>query len=489
MADMQTATRSTVGDVTRRALFASGRRSLSGSLLFPAALICLSSGCTAAEPSISNAGAANLVVPAALSDTPHLPAPLAAKTAALEPLRVEPGLREPSLLPPPAVAELLRRLEERHVQVEQLEQRLEERDASVRELEKRLALLETQFRSLSQPVVGENGSVAATVGSTSGQIAASQPQKAATELPESGEDGRSTDKGEPRSAPGQVEVDPEAAERALERTLALTGDLLLPVGKADVEPFLSYEFNDTSNLPASVLVNASGGLVSTNRRVKRDIVTGGINLRAGLPLDSQIEVRLPYNFVRRQETQDLQSQSNSDRSGSGIGDLRVGVATTLLRENGWLPDLIGRVTWDSDTGRESDSGVSLNSDTHEVIGSISAIKRQDPFAFVGRLSYEHAFENDGLQPGDRFGVGAAAVLAASPETSLRISFNASYRTDLEFEGNTIEGTDENEATLSFGVSSILARGTLLNFTAGAGLTDDSPDYTVFLSLPIRMTLW
>ncbi|HIP80133.1 MAG TPA: hypothetical protein EYH07_16955 [Kiloniellaceae bacterium] len=269
----------------------------------------------------------------------------------------------------------------------------------------------------------------------------------------------------------------------------MTGDLLLPVGKADIEPFVSYEFDDTSDLPANVLIDSDGNLIATNRRVERDVILTGVNLRAGLPLSSQIELSLPYKFVRRQENQDLSSQSSSDETGSGIGDLRVGVATTLLREDGWFPDIVGRITWDSDTGKESDNGVSLSSDFHEIIGSVSAIKRQDPFAFVGRISYEHAFENDDIQPGDRFGFGAAAVLAASPETSLRISFNASYRDDLEFNGNTIDGTDENQATLSFGISSILARGTLLNFTAGAGLTDDSPDYTVFLSLPVRLTLW
>ncbi len=377
----------------------------------------------------------------------------------------------------PTVEELLRRLDERRAVVEDLEQRLEDREASVRQLEDRVEQLERLVRSIA--------------GSAAGGDTAAPPEPAVPPTParqaadrEPAETAQASD--DAPVPPGQVTVDPEAAERALERTLVLTGDLLLPVGKADIEPFVSYEYDDSSS---SALLNAGGDLIATDRRVERDEITAGLNLRVGLPFDSQVELGLPYNFVRQQDNQELAAATGSDDTASGLGDLRVGVAKTLLREEGWIPDLVGRVTWDSDTGKDSENGVSLSSDFHEIIGSISAIKRQDPFAFVGRLSYEHAFENDNIQPGDRFGVGVAAFLAASPETSLSLSLNASYRDDLEFNGNTINGSDENQAVISFGVSSILARGTLLNFTAGAGLTDDSPDYSVFLSLPVRLTLW
>ena len=377
----------------------------------------------------------------------------------------------------PTVEELLRRLDERRAVVEDLEQRLEDREASVRQLEDRVEQLERLVRSIAGSAAGGDAapSPEPAVPPTRARQAADREPAETAQAPD-----------DAPVPPGQVTVDPEAAERALERTLVLTGDLLLPVGKADVEPFVSYEYDDSSS---SALLNAGGDLIATDRRVERDEITAGLNLRVGLPFDSQVELGLPYNFVRRQDNQELAAAAGSDDTASGLGDLRVGVAKTLLREEGWIPDLVGRITWDSDTGKDSENGVSLSSDFHEIIGSISAIKRQDPFAFVGRLSYEHAFENDNFQPGDRFGVGVAAFLAASPETSLSLSLNASYRDDLEFNGNTINGSDENQAVISFGVSSILARGTLLNFTAGAGLTDDSPDYSVFLSLPVRLTLW
>lgn len=386
----------------------------------------------------------------------------------------------------PTVEELLRRLEERRAVVEDLEKRLEDRDASVRQLEDRVEQLERLVRSIAGSAAGGDTTASSSAVVRSESPAPAVPQSPARPAADRKPAETAQAPADAPTPPGQVTVDPEAAERALERTLVLTGDLLLPVGKADVEPFVSYEYDDSSS---SALLNAGGDLIATDRRVERDEITTGLNLRVGLPFDSQVELGLPYNFVRQQDNQELSAATGSDDTASGLGNLRVGVAKTLLREEGWLPDLVGRVTWDSDTGKDSENGVPLSSDFHEIIGSISAIKRQDPFAFVGRLSYEHAFENDNIQPGDRFGVGVAAFLAASPETSLSLSLNASYRDDLELNSNTLNGSDENQAIISFGVSSILARGTLLNFTAGAGLTDDSPDYSVFLSLPVRLTLW
>ena len=46
-------------------------------------------------------------------------------------------------------------------------------------------------------------------------------------------------------------------------------------------------------------------------------------------------------------------QTSNSESGHGFGDVSVGLAKTLLQEGaGWWPDLIGRVTWDADTGQD-----------------------------------------------------------------------------------------------------------------------------------------
>jgi hypothetical protein len=49
----------------------------------------------------------------------------------------------------------------------------------------------------------------------------------------------------------------------------------------------------------------------------------------------------------------------------------------------------------------------------------------------------------------------------------------------------VPGSNQLSSTLLFGVSSIVGHRTLLSLAAGVGLTKDAPDYTVYLSLPMR----
>jgi hypothetical protein len=75
--------------------------------------------------------------------------------------------------------------------------------------------------------------------------------------------------------------------------------------------------------------------------VKRNELTGTLNLRGGLPWDSQLEFGLPYNYAQQEQVLDLGSfgRQTKDRSGSALGDFSVGLAKTVVRESGWRPDL------------------------------------------------------------------------------------------------------------------------------------------------------
>lgn len=294
-------------------------------------------------------------------------------------------------------------------------------------------------------------------------------------------------------APGELEVDPEAAERALERTLTAEGALLLPPGRIEIEPSVRYERDEGEDFRG---VDDDGDGILDDFGVldlDSDEVELGLDLRLGLPLNAQLEVGLPYRFVSTEATSDfaLGRRTDSD-SDNGIGDVRIGLAATVLREEAWRPDVIARVTWDTATGRESDAlGASFN----EVRGSLTFLKRQDPLAFVGSVFYETVFSRDGVpgfpadadvDPGDSYGFGLTANLAASPETSLSLGFQQSFSQDTEVDGRSVSNSGTNQAVLTLGASSILGDGVLLNVTLGAGLTDDAPDYFIRVGLPIRL---
>lgn len=295
----------------------------------------------------------------------------------------------------------------------------------------------------------------------------------------------------PAPAPGEFKVDKDAAERALERTLVVQGALLLPFGQVELQPSFIYTRSKTDNVNQFI----QGG---TPFLVKQDIrtnaFTSDLSVRFGLPFDSQLEFGIPYRIINNEQVTSISGIGSNQVSGnnSGFGDFRLGLAKGLLREGLWWPNLIGRVTWDSDFGRATPRGSDLNtplgSGFNELTGSLTATKRQDPLVFLGSVSYTTSFEENHVEPGDQFGFSVGALLAASPETSLRIIIDQTFANDFRINGKTIKGTDRAIANLSFGASSIVGHGKFIDLTATAGLTDAAPDYSVGVTFVVRFDI-
>lgn len=285
-------------------------------------------------------------------------------------------------------------------------------------------------------------------------------------------------------APGVVLVEEGAAERALERSLTRAGALLLPAGVLEVEPSFTYVRQEDIS-PSFV---TSGGQVFAGEIERNaDNLTANLALRMGLPWDSQLEIGLPYQWRKVESVTNVGFApiDTSNESGSGSGDVRVGVAKTLLREGLWRPDLIGRFTWDTDTGKTRDNEVSLGGGFREVQGSLTAIKRQDPVVFVGGLSYEHTFEKAQIQPGRTIAANFGSYIALSPETSLRLFLTTAFQNETLLSGSKIDGSGRTIGSFVVGGSTLLVPGTLLNLSLGIGLTDDADDFSISLSLPTR----
>lgn len=279
------------------------------------------------------------------------------------------------------------------------------------------------------------------------------------------------------TAPGSVVVEEGTAERALERSLTVEGALLLPSGVLELEPGLAYtrqenstsgfEIMGTQTFPSKIELNAN-------------IVTANLSLRWGLPWDSQLELGLPY---RRRSSESVTSInfvpiSEMKESRAEFGDLSIGWAKTLFREDVSRPDLVGRFTWDTDTG-DGDG-------FHELRGSLTAIKRQDPVTLIAGLSYQYTLESHQIKPGSAIAINFGSLIALSPETSMRFSISTLYQRETEMSGSKIVGSDRSIASFIIGGSIVMMPGTLLNLSVGIGLTEDADDFSITLSLPIRI---
>jgi hypothetical protein len=241
---------------------------------------------------------------------------------------------------------------------------LAERDAiiiglqhTVRAVRERLAVVE---RRLAADEISESAGP-----SSGGRLA---PPPAIETPPPSGQGDRT-----------QLVIDEAAAERALERTLVQTGALLLPRGSIEFVPTLSYGLTEIA-FPVTTIVGTQVELGSTN--LERSTSIFDLTARFGMPGNSQLEIGVP--FLSMTEVAELSLPGapviRSEETGRGAGDFRVGLAKTLMRENGRWPDIVGRLSWRSGEGNEADDGIVLGSGFEAWSGSLSFVKRREPLA-------------------------------------------------------------------------------------------------------------
>lgn len=279
-------------------------------------------------------------------------------------------------------------------------------------------------------------------------------------------------------APGAVVVEEGDEERALERYLTVEGALLLPAGALELDTGVTYVRQEDSS--AGFYMEKSQTFPS-EIELNSDILNANIGFRLGLPWDSQLEMGLPYRLRKSEIVTKVNFESKNARTSEldkALGDANIGLAKTLLRERLWLPDLVGRVTWDTDSG-EGDG-------FHEIRSSLTGIKRQDPVTFIAGIAYQHSLKDEGIQPGAGVSANFSSLIGLSPDTSMRFSVNGFYQQETELDGKTLPGSKRKIASFSIGGSVLLFPGTLLNLSFGIGLTDDADDFSVTFSLPIRL---
>jgi hypothetical protein len=283
---------------------------------------------------------------------------------------------------------------------------------------------------------------------------------------------------------GTLQVDELTAQRALERGLVNEGKLLLDAGQMELVPNFSYQRFDFDGATA---VQFGPDTFVGNIDTERDTLDVGLLFRHGLPWEAQFEASVPYRYVNSEGTTTVDDSivSSLDRNGSGYGDLRLGLAKTLLNEvEGW-PNLIGRITWDTSTGKKRDGDLALGFGFDEVEVSLTALTSRDPMVFFGTFAYETTFEEDDIEPGDAYKLNLGTAVAVSPENSLTFSLNQSYYEELELNGQNIEGSDRLASSFNIGLSTIMGPRTLLQLSVSIGLTEDTSDYGFQISLPIR----
>jgi hypothetical protein len=377
--------------------------------------------------------------------------------------------------------------------VNQLMIKLQERDQVIEDLQRRVQQLEqragTGQQSSESAMAAQPPAAPPTKAATDQPVRQTQANEAATETPPAAVAQSKTETppaavAQSKKGPGGFEVDEEAAERALERTLVQTGALLLPFGQAEIQPFVNYA--RLENEQPVFLRDSAGNITNvTDIQSRQNNIEAGVFFRLGLPFEAQAELSIPTRVINQSTV--VGNQETEDTTHM-LGDIRVGLAKTLLQETAWLPDIIGRVTWDTDTSkqiRNNTSAEGLPTSFNDLIFSVTALKRQDPLAFTSTVSYRKSFKKDNVEPGDVYSLALGATLAASPQTSLSLGLQQNFIDHTKLFGNSVPGTDAINSIFTLGASSILAGRLFFSTIAGIGLTKSAPDYFISVAIPLR----
>ena len=293
-----------------------------------------------------------------------------------------------------------------------------------------------------------------------------------------------------RSSASGFDIDELAAERALERSLVQQGTRLLGPGQTEITLGSAYSHNEVQ-VPALLALEGNNFVGEINQQT--DVLDWNAGFRVGLPFNSQLEINIPYRSVHIDNESRINGavQSSTSVSAAGQGDVRVALASRLSAEKSWRPHLVGRLEWITGTGDQQDNGVALGGSNKAVGAQLNASWRRDPVVFFIGGGYTYYFDADSgeVKPSDSLDLSLGAALALSPETALTFSIDQSFADELERDDTELPGTDRQSSLFNVSASTALARGLLLRFNAGVGLTDDAPDYRVDISLPWRVDFY
>lgn len=295
-----------------------------------------------------------------------------------------------------------------------------------------------------------------------------------------------------------------------------------------IDPGFSYTHFTNAKLNVSGFLALDAiflGLISIDQ-VQADILTTDLTARLGLGPRLQFDANVPWIYRRSKfrsggAGSNAGALSESTVSSSGLGDVSLGASYRLLTESGGRPDVVLNARVKAPTGKDPfgielvtvpGSGDNLKvpvrlatgTGTWAAAGGVSVLKTIDPMVVFGSVTYYHNFERhfDDLdeaplaQPGrarlgDAIQYGGGVAYALNDSSSLSLSFSQRFvkgskvKPDSTGIWQPIVGSDANIAVLNLGATFALSDRAALLFNVSHGITDDAPDMTVSVRLPIR----
>ena len=303
--------------------------------------------------------------------------------------------------------------------------------------------------------------------------------------------------------------------------------VLTPSGKYVLEPSLQYSYSSSNRVALvgyTVIPALLIGLVDV-REVKRNTVTGALAWRYGLSNRLELEAKLPYVY-RSDSTisREIFTSSASERvfsaSGKSVGDFELGARYQINDGGAMQPYYIGSLRLKTRTGKDpfkvetdcitrclgnsSGTGLPLELPTgsgfYSLQPGLTLLFPSDPAVFFSGLSYTYNFKRSGvsrlvrngeqesigvIEPGGIIGLNFGMGLALNDQSSFSMGFDLNSIGRTKQNGVPLATSVRTQlASLLLGYSYRYSDKTSFSLSVGAGLTRDTPDFTVNLRIPM-----
>ncbi|HYD79555.1 MAG TPA: transporter [Paucimonas sp.] len=189
-----------------------------------------------------------------------------------------------------------------------------------------------------------------------------------------------------------------------------------------------------------------------------------------------------------------------------VGDIGLGLRWQPLETRRGRPSATATTLLRLPTGRspfkvDAEKGLATGSGVASLSAGLNLNHIVDPVALFGSINLTYSAPAKHLsqirngrvltrvEPGMSFGFGLGFAYALSYDISTSISLQESISagSKLRFrDGRTIKTTTQTAGILNFGLGYRISPKTTLNITVGVGLTNDSPNFTLGLSLPLSL---
>jgi hypothetical protein len=300
-------------------------------------------------------------------------------------------------------------------------------------------------------------------------------------------------------------------------------------GKYVLEPSMQFGYSSSNRVALvgyTIIPALLIGLVDV-REVKRNTFTGALTGRYGLTNRTELELRVPYVYrsdstVSRELFTGTAVERVFDTSGRALGDVELSLRHQLNDGGIDKPYYIAGLRVKTRTGRDpfevvtdctqrcvgqnaTGTGLPLELPTgsgfYGVQPSLTWLFPSDPAIFFGSISYLHTFKRKDvsrevlngemewlgeIKPGGVLGFNFGMGLALNEKASLSLGYDHSSMARTKQDGVPVPGSVRTQlGTLLMGFSYRLNNQRTINVTVGAGLTQDTPDVSLSVRMPMN----